>query len=137
MTAYSTPQKHGSSKAAASGTIAGSPLVYSQQASHMVENTPQVHKRKTSFKMAKSSTSKQEDFGSFTASVLVDRRYSPVKQPKEVVHVVPAKELGSNVKSLEATPSTSVSQVGAGGSNLHNLLGSQPNVKQIISNQQS
>ena len=95
-----------------------------------------MHKRKTSFKMAKSSTSKQEDFGSFTTSVLVDKRYSPVKQPKEAVQVMQAKELGSNVKSLEATPSTSVSQVGACNSNLHNLLGSQPNVKQIISNQQ-
>ena len=89
---------------------ASSPLVYTQKSP---DNTPQVHKRKTSsFKITKSSAIKQDEFGTFSASVLADRRYSPKK---------------SRDKSIEASSSA----------NLHNLLQSQHQNKQqqnIIAN---
>ena len=80
-----------------------------------------MHKRKASFKMAKASSSKQDDFGTFTTATMVDKRYTPVKQPSQVTHVM-SKDI-SNIKSLDATPSTNVSQV-ANAANLHNLLSS-------------
>ena len=74
------------------GNFAASPLVYNQK-STLIENTPQVHKRKASFKVNKSgagtaaagadattqATTTQNHIGSFTQSVLADKRYSPVK----------------------------------------------------------
>ena len=77
---YSTPQKHASNKIAPSD--GHSPLVYNAN-SNLIENTPQVHKRKASFKMVKSVTSKQDEFN------FADSRYSGARDV-------------SNVKSIEA-----------------------------------
>ena len=84
-----------------------SPLVYNAN-SKLIENTPQVHKRKASFKMVKSVTSKQDEFGTFTSSVLDGNRYSGAK-PRDASHV----------KSIEAGGSSGTS---GSGKNLHNLL---------------
>ena len=49
--------------------------------------------------MVKSSTTKQEEFGNFTASVLADKRYSPVKH----------RDTG-NVKSIDVTSGDSIGE---------------------------
>lgn len=64
MMQYSTPQKHSSHKSSSLvsaskniGAADGSPLVYN---ANMIDNTPQVHKRKASFKMVKSQSNNQQ-----------------------------------------------------------------------------
>lgn len=69
---YQTPQKSATFK----GGEAASPLIFNKQ-STVIDNTPQIQKRKASFKMVKSANQKQEgaEVASFTTSVLGDKTY--------------------------------------------------------------
>lgn len=69
---YQTPQKSATFK----GGEAASPLIFNKQ-STVIDNTPQIQKRKASFKMVKSANQKQEgaEVASLTTSVLGDKTY--------------------------------------------------------------
>ena len=64
--------------------------------------------------MVKSSTTKQEEFGQFTASVLADKRYNPAK-PRDTGYV----------KSIDVTSGDSI-----GENHLYQLLATQHAINQ-------